>query len=149
MKTKPQPSLTRTVVAKKAGVGPETLRFYEQKGLLGQPARNDSGYRIYRHEDLARLEFIRRAQELGFSLQDIKQLLDLTGSISTPRKKVRDFAETRLEVIRRKIRHLQAMECTLAGLVQQCDGRGALKGCPIADFVSGHTKPTQGGPCHE
>jgi DNA-binding transcriptional MerR regulator len=93
---------TRAALAKKAGVGAETLRFYEQKGLLPTPGRNASGYRVYGDDDLVRLLFIRRAQELGFTLEDIKQLLQLTGSIRTPRQKVRAFAETRLALIRGK-----------------------------------------------
>src|SRR5690606_40978901 len=67
------------------------FRSYEQKGLLPPPERNGSGYRIYDEKDLARLHFIRRSQELGFSLQDIKQLLQLTGSILTPRREVKSF----------------------------------------------------------
>jgi MerR family copper efflux transcriptional regulator len=142
-------SWTRTAVAKRAGSGPETLRFYEQKGLLGTPRRNAVGYRLYGAGDVERLAFIRRAQELGFSLQDIKQLLALTSNIRTPRKKVRDFAEARLTLIRQKIRDLKAMEKALSGLVTRCDGRGELKGCPIAEFVGGGCEESNGGNCHE
>lgn len=150
MKTKQPPlSWTRTAVAKRAGIGPETLRFYEQKGLLGTPLRNASGYRLYGTADLERLAFIRRAQELGFSLQDIKQLLTLTGNINTPRMKVRDFAEARLTLIRQKIRDLKAMEKALSGLVTRCDGRGELRGCPIAEFVGGRCQSSNEGNCHE
>ena len=132
-----------------AGVGAETLRFYEQKGLLEEPERNASGYRIYREGDLQRLQFIRRSQDLGFSLQDIRQILDLTGNIRTPRKMVRDFAEARLSVIRQKIADLRAMEGALGGLVAQCDGNGALKGCPITEFIGGKTSKPKGEKCHE
>ena len=141
--------LARTALAKLAGVGPETLRFYEQKGLLAAPRRNESGYRQYGSEDLERLRFIGRSQELGFSLTDIKQLLDLTGNIRTPRRKVREFAEARLAVIQRKLRDLKAMERALSGLVGRCDGRGELTGCPIADFVSGEISTPQAHNCHE
>lgn len=147
MKTKTPSLLTRASAAKRAGIGPETLRFYEQKGLLSTPRRSAAGYRLYGEADLERLDFISRAQELGFSLQDIKQLLALTGNIRTPRKKVRDFAEGRLVLIRRKIRDLKVMEKTLSGLVTQCDGRGELKGCPIADFVG--SQNCKGGTRHE
>lgn len=139
---------TRATLAKKAGVGSETLRFYEQKGLLPTPSRNGSGYRVYGDDDLVRLLFIRRAQELGFSLEDIKQLLQLTGSIRTPRQKVRAFAETRLALIRQKIRDLRAMERALGGLVTQCDGKGALRGCPIVEFLGGETIEIKEH-CHE
>ena len=140
---------TRTAVARRAGIGPETLRFYEQKGLLAPPRRNESGYRVYGPGDVERLGFIRRAQELGFSLHDIGQLLALTGNVRTPRRKVREFAESRLAVIRRKIRDLKAMEKALAGLVGDCDGRGELKGCPIAEFIAGGADNPNGGTCHE
>jgi Hg(II)-responsive transcriptional regulator len=132
---------TRAALAKAAGVGAETLRFYEQKGLIEEPRRSASGYRLYGESDLERLQFIRRSQDLGFSLQDIRQILELTNNIKTPRKKVRDFAEARLSVIRQKIRDLRAMESALGSLVARCDGKGALKGCPIAEFI--------GGQCHE
>lgn len=142
-------SWTRAAVARLAGMGPETLRFYEREGLLDEPARSAAGYRLYGQADLERLGFIRRAQDLGFSLQEIRRLLDLTGDIRTPRKKVRDFAAARLEVIRRKIRDLKAMEETLSGLLSRCDGKGALKGCPIAGFIGGDTIPQpQEGGCH-
>ena len=141
MKAQDNPKLTRAVVARLAGVGPETLRFYEQKGLLDEPERNAARYRIYSQETLERLGFIGRAQDLGFSLTDIKQLLDLTGDIRTPRKMVRDFAGARLELIRKKIRDLKAMEKSLTKLIGRCNGVGTLEGCPIAEFIGGH--------CHE
>ncbi len=147
MKEKAMPKRTRATLAKEAGVGVETLRFYEQRGLLEEPQRNASGYRIYDEADVERLTFIRRSQELGFSLNDIAQLLQLTGNIKTPRKNVRDFAEARLSVIRQKIADLQAMEHSLGNLVAQCDGKGALKGCPIAGFIGG--KKSNLSNCHE
>ena len=149
MKDTAPSSWTRATLAKLAGVGAESLRFYEQQGLIEKPARNEAGYRIYDGGDLERLQFIRRAQDLGFSLQDIKQLLQLTGNIKTPRKTVRDFAEARLVVIRRKISDLQAMEKSLSRLVAQCSGKGALQGCPIAEFIGGQNIKPHGETCHE
>lgn len=140
--------MTRGALAKASGTGLETLRFYEQKGLLPKPARTDSGYRVYGPEDLERLQFIHRGQELGFSLTDIKQLMQLTGDIKTPRKKVREFAAARLETIRMKIAALKAMEKALGNLVKRCDGKGELHGCPIAEFV-GATNTKLKGHCHE
>lgn len=141
--------MTRAALARKAGVGPETLRFYEQKGLLAAPRRSAAGYRLYPESEVERLEFIGRAQRLGFSLSEIKQLLQLTGSIRTRRKEVRDFAEARLAAIRQKIRDLKAMERALSGLVRRCDGRGGLAGCPIAEFMGGAPSHITGGACHE
>ena len=156
MKSETSPVLTRAALAKAAGVGPETLRFYEKKGLLEKPARNAAGHRLYSAADLERMRFISRAQQLGFSLQDIGQLLTLTGSIRTPRRMVRGIASARLEEIRQKIRDLKSMESALGRLVSQCDGKGALQGCPIAEFVSGWTpdsiSPSNPNPpktCHE
>lgn len=150
MKTKvPSPTWTRSALARQAGTGPETLRFYERAGLLKAPRRSASGYRIYDESDLERLAFIRRSQQLGFSLQDIKQLLAFTGNIRTPRKKVRDFAEARLALIRQKISDLKALEKALSSLVGQCDGKGELKGCPIAEFIGGSSQPSNGDTCHE
>ncbi|MES2709293.1 MAG: MerR family DNA-binding protein [Verrucomicrobiota bacterium] len=148
MKLESSSPWTRAAMAKTAGVGPETLRFYEKKGLLGKPARNAVGHRIYGGTDLERMRFISRAQGLGFSLADIAQLLALTGNIRTPRWKVREIAGTRLTEIQEKIRDLQAMERALGGLVAQCDGEGALRGCPIAEFVSGGNLKSK-GTCHE
>ncbi len=148
MKEQAPSTWTRSRLARRAGVGAETLRFYEQKGLLPPPERNGSGYRIYDEKDLARLHFIRRSQELGFSLQDIKQLLQLTGSILTPRREVKSFAQARLDHIRGKIQALQAMEQALGALVDRCNGKGALHGCPIAEFLGSKNHPT-GDPCHE
>jgi DNA-binding transcriptional MerR regulator len=149
VKVDPPSHWTRASLAKLAGIGPETLRYYEQKGLLEEPLRNPSGYRIYRDADLERLQFIRRSQDLGFSLQDIRQILDLTGNLKTPRKKVRDFAAARLTLIREKITHLRAMENALGSLVARCDGKGALKGCPIAEFIGGSPLNPHQDSCHE
>lgn len=139
---------TRAALAKAAGVGPETLRFYETKGLLAKPARNAAGHRLYAEDDLRRLRFISRSQSLGFSLADIGQLLALSGDIREPRRKVRELAKARLEEIRQKIRDLELMAETLGGLVSRCDGKGALRGCPISDFVSGEFL-NHNGKCHE
>jgi len=140
-------SFTRATLAKAAGVGIETLRFYEQKQVTALPARNSSGYRVYGQSDLDRLQFIQRAQNLGFSLGEIRELMGLTGNIHTPRAKVRKLAEARLSSIRQKIKTLRAMERALGALVAKCDGSGALTGCPIVEFVGGNAN-SKGG-CHE
>jgi len=141
-------SFTRTTLAKAAGVGIETLRFYEQKQIVRSPDRNASGYRVYGQNDLDQLQFIQRAQSLGFSLTEIRELMSLTGNIRTPRRQVREFAEARLATIRQKIRALRAMERALGDLVHKCDGTGPLTGCPIVEFVGGKNHKPKGG-CHE
>ncbi len=135
MRTNQASRMTRASVAELTGVNPETLRYYEKEGLLDPPRRSATGYRIYGEEDLNRLNFVSRSKELGFSLRDIKEFIDLTGNPRTPRKELRDFANVRLRVIRAKIRDLRTMEKSLASLVSECDGQGQVKGCPIADFV--------------
>ena len=142
------PTFTRTTLAKAAGVGVETLRFYEQKQIVKAPERNGSGYRVYSQQDLDQLQFIQRAQSLGFSLTEIKELMSLTGDIRTPRRQVREFAKARLSTIRDKIKALRAMERALGDLVNKCDGSGPLKGCPIVEFVGGKNNKSKGG-CHE
>lgn len=149
MKAITVPVWTRASLAKAAGVGVETLRFYEQKELLGMPERNASGYRIYDEGDLERLQFISRSQELGFSLSEIKELMELTGNTRTPKAKVREVAGVRLASIREKIKTLRAMEKALGSLVEQCDGTGAIKGCPIIDFIGGKIRTKKQGKCHE
>ena len=148
MDTKKAPAFTRASLAKAAGVGAETIRFYEQKQVLREPERNASGYRVYGQGDLEQLLFIQRAQGLGFSLEEIKELMALTGNIRTPRRKVREFAKARLATIREKIATLTAMERALGELVDKCDGTGPLKGCPIVEFVGNSGCGARGG-CHE
>jgi DNA-binding transcriptional MerR regulator len=148
MEKKKAPSFTRTTLAKAAGVGIETLRFYEQKQIVKPPERNGSGYRVYGQDDLDQLQFIQRAQSLGFSLTEIKELMSLTGNIRTPRRQVREFAKARLTTIRQKIKALRAMERALGDLVDKCDGSGPLTGCPIVEFVGGKNNKSKGG-CHE
>ena len=126
---------TRASVAELTGINPETLRYYEREGLLEPPRRSSSGYRLYGEEDLNRLRFVARAKELGFSLQDIREFLELTGDTGTPRNEVRRLAKDHLALIRRKIRDLRTMERTLAALVAECDGKGQVNGCPIAEFL--------------
>jgi len=138
--------LTRAGVAELTGISPETLRFYEREGLLKPPERNATGYRLYGKEDLQQLKFVIRSKGLGFSLRDIREFLQLTGDKLTPRVELRDFASQRLGLIREKIRDLEVMESALADLVAECDGKGRVKGCPIADFLSdGRSPKARGG----
>lgn len=137
--------MTRASVAEQVGINPETLRYYEREGLLEPPERSATGYRLYGDADLQRLRFISRSKDLGFSLRDIKELLELTENPKRPRKNLRDLATDRLHLIREKIRDLKAMEKTLAGLVTECDGKGEVKGCPIADFVVEGRSPISKG----
>ena len=122
-------------LAQHAGVAIDTVRYYERQGLLPPPQRRASGYRQYDQQDISRLRFIRRAKDLGFSLQEIQDLLRLSESQDADRAEVRALAQHRLADIERKLRELDAMRATLATLVGHCSGHGPLNGCPIIESL--------------
>lgn len=124
-------------LAKRAGVNVETLRFYERKGLLPQPPRRESGYRQYPPENVRRIRFIKRAQELGFSLGEIKELLGLRVQAGTTCADVRERAEKKIRDVRQKIADLKAIERALGKLTASCSGRGPLTQCPILENLDG------------
>lgn len=124
-------------VAKRADVGVETVRFYERQGLLEVPERRASGYRQYGDETVQILRFIRRAKELGFTLKEIKSLLDLRSDESSPRAEVRQQAKRKIEEIDAKIADLQRMREGLNALVAKCHGNGSVVGCPIMEALQG------------
>ena len=126
--------LTISRLAEAGGVGVDTVRFYERSGLIRKPARSAAGYRLYAAEEVRRLRFIRRAKALGFSLDDITELLHLNDGQGS-RASVRALARQRLDEIERKLRALQALQHSLQTLVQHCDGHGGLAGCPIIEAV--------------
>ena len=124
-------------VAKQAGVGIETVRFYERQGLLEEPDRKASGYRQYGGEAVSALRFIRRAKELGFTLKEIKGLLALRFDGSAKRSDVRRQARAKIEDIEEKVRDLQRMRDALLRLLDTCHGEGPAKGCPILEALAG------------
>ncbi len=130
-------SLTIGKVARLAGVGVETIRFYQRKGLIKEPPRRESGYRQYPQDTVERLRFIRRAKELGFTLKEIKELLGLRVDVSSSATctAVRRLAEEKLEDVRRKISTLQQMETVLAQLVCDCQNRALSSECPILEAL--------------
>src|SRR5258708_20596709 len=115
-------SLTIGHLAKQAGVNLEAVRYYERRGLLLRPPRSASGYRLFPAEAARRLRFIRRAQELGFSLADIGELLSLRVSRSTTSGVIRARAEAKIAHIEGKIHRLESMKKTLRKLTRVCDG---------------------------
>ena len=130
-------------VAVHAGVGIETVRFYEREGLLDKPARSASGYRLYDAEVVARLQFVRRAKELGFTLNEIKDLLALRVDSTTSRQDVRARANAKIEDIENKIRLLQRMKKALVRLTQECCEKGDSVGCPILKALEGSNPMSQ------
>jgi MerR family copper efflux transcriptional regulator len=127
-------TLTIGKLANAAGVGIDTVRFYERAGLLNKPRRTASGYRLYATSDVARLRFIRRAKGLGFSLEEIAELLRLNDG-GGRRAAVRALAGQRLAEIEQKLSELSRMRNTLRHLILRCRGDGPLAGCPIIDAV--------------
>ncbi len=128
-------SLTIGHLAKQAGVNLETVRFYERRGLLPRPPRSASGYRLFPVDATRRLRFIRRAQELGFSLNEIRELLSLRVSRTTRSADIRARAEAKAADIEAKIRSLESMRRTLRKLTKVCDGCAPATQCPILESL--------------
>jgi len=122
-------------VAKQAGVGVETIRFYERSGLLKEPPRNSSGYRVYPADTVARVMFIRRAKDLGFTLNEIADLLALRVDTNTTCADVKARAETKIAGIKERIRELKRMKRALAMLAASCHGSGPASECPILEAL--------------
>lgn len=129
-------SLLRGQLAQEAGVNVETLRFYERRGLLPSPPRRPSGYREYPPEAVDLVRFIQRAQSLGFSLQEIRELLTLR---EVPRATCGDvvrLAEHKVAEIESKIHSLKSMKSALRKLLKDCTGRAPTTRCPIIESLA-------------
>ncbi len=126
-------TMTRGEVARRTGVNIETVRYYEQRGLIPRPPRSASGYRKYTEDYVERIRFIKRAQELGFTLQEIVELLSLRVDPDTDRGEVKQRAEAKLAHIEEKIRDLERMAQALTTLVATCSGCGPTSECPILE----------------
>ncbi len=118
-------------IARTAEVGIETIRFYERQGLLEKPARRELGYRQYSESVIARLRFIKRAKELGFSLNEIKELLTLRVDPLTTCAEVKQRAEAKIADVEEKIQSLQRIKKALVKLTTVCRGSGPADECPI------------------
>lgn len=122
-------------LAKRAGVGIDTVRYYERTGLLEPSARLASGYRRYSDAEVSRLRFIRKAQTLGFSLKEIRDLLALSSSRDVAR--VKRSAQTKLADVTQRIAELERIRDGLSVLVDACPGHGRAKDCPILQALEG------------
>lgn len=122
-------------VAERGGVNLQTIRYYEREGLLPEPPRLGSGYRMFPESTVHRVRFIKRAQELGFSLAEIRELLSLRLDPKRNRSEVRALAHAKICDIEEKIRTLQSMKTVLSRVTRQCSGCGETGDCPILESI--------------
>lgn len=135
-----EPRATETLtigrLAGRAGVGVETIRYYEKQRLIPKPARTRSGYRQYPAGEVARVRFIRRAQQLGFSLREIGELLALRVDASADCVAVRHSAERKIESIAARIADLRAMQAALESLRDSCAAQAPGAECAILEALA-------------
>ena len=124
-------SLTIGQLAKAAGVSVETVRYYQRRQLLPQPVKPRNGYRRYDGSAVRRLRFIKKAQQLGFSLQEIDQLLQMSGAGCC--RQSQRLAQQKVALIRQKIAALTAIQRGLETLIQRCDEATVNDRCPLID----------------
>jgi Hg(II)-responsive transcriptional regulator len=122
-------------VAAEAGVNIQTLRYYERRGLLPEPPRRDSGYRSYETNSVAVIRFIKRAQELGFTLSEVETLLHLAAGGPASCDAVKDLADQKIVDLDRRIESLHAMRDSLQRLVATCDRPKRSRECPMIDAL--------------
>lgn len=126
-------TITRGELARRCEINFETVRYYEAQGLIPKPARTAANYRVYDEDAVRRVRFVKRAQELGFTLKEIRELLALRAS---PRARCADVcarAEVKLADIDAKLRSLRAMRRALAKLMEECQRGAPTSECPILD----------------
>ncbi|WP_201600015.1 Hg(II)-responsive transcriptional regulator [Psychrobacter submarinus] len=126
--------MNRTIskLAKALNINVETVRFYERRALITQPPKPDTGYRHYPEETVNRIRFIKRAQELGFTLDEISNLLSLN---DYPCSQVQDLAELKLIAVKEKMADLRRLEKALKALLAQCQSNDDDSHCPIIDSL--------------
>jgi MerR family mercuric resistance operon transcriptional regulator len=132
LKLKHYPRMRIGELARTVDVNVETIRYYQRIGLLKLPEKPYGGMRAYNDEDLRRLRFIRRAQQLGFSLEDIRELLELSSSDC---ERVEKLAVEKLSLVKAKLRQLRRIESILTVTVEQCARRKGNQPCPIIDAL--------------
>ena len=132
--------MTISEVAEASGVGVETVRFYERKRLIEQPQRPPAGYRRYEEATARRIRFIRQAQALGFTLSEIRQLLELRLDPRRSCADVKSEAETKITDIDAKIASLEVMRKALVEITRSCSGEGPTSACPILDAIEAGAK---------
>ncbi len=135
----PLKNLTIGAFAKSSGVNVETIRFYQRKGLLPEPDKPYGGIRRYSEADVARVSFVKSAQRLGFSLDEIAELLRLEDG--THCDEASNLAEHKLKDVREKLADLKQLEAALSGLVHACHARKGSISCPLIASLQAGNKP--------
>lgn len=127
-------------VARRADVNKETVRYYEKRGLIPEPDRRRSGYRIFTRRHIDQIKFIKRAQELGFTLSEIKELLELRMDEDTTCSEIKSEAQEKYQDVVEKIEDLQRIKETLIDLIDSCSGEGPKGDCPILEALEGENE---------
>jgi MerR family copper efflux transcriptional regulator len=128
-------TMTIGKIAKRAGVGVETIRYYERMGLLEEPPRRTSGYREYPASALARLRFIKKGKQLGFSLKEIDELLSIRMDPNATCAEVKQQADAKIAEVEEKIRALSRIKTALSEISAACKGEGPSSECPILEAL--------------
>ncbi len=128
-------TLTIGRLAKIVNVNIETIRYYERRGLMPEPARSESGYRHYSHDNVVRIQFILHAKELGFSLKEVAELLSLRVDRYNTCNDVKRMTEIKIADIKERIRTLLDMKNALMKLKAECNGRGPVGECPFLEAL--------------
>ncbi len=128
-------SMTIGTLSRRTGCKVVTIRYYERIGMLPAPPRSEGGYRLYDDDHLKRLQFIRRCRALGFTLAQVRGLLELVDTGAYTCGEVQAITLAHLQEVRAKIADLQQLEQVLEGMASQCDG-GTLPDCPIVEVLS-------------
>ncbi|MGD2199968.1 Hg(II)-responsive transcriptional regulator [Lysinibacillus fusiformis] len=125
-------------LAEKCSINKETIRYYEKIGLLSEPSRTDSGYRVYSDDTVNRINFIKRMQDLGFSLAEINKLLGVVDKDNERCRDMYDFVSQKIDDVQDKIRDLKRIESMLMKLKECCPDEKSLHECPIIDTLINH-----------
>lgn len=128
-------------LSKRTGVHIETVRYYERIGVLPKPPRTEGGYRLYDQEQIKRLSFVKRSRDLGFSLNEVRALLDLVDTGKYTCGQVHEMTKVHLESVRKKVADLRRLERVLKDMAAECS-RGNIPDCPIVDTLFDEPKRT-------
>ncbi|WP_445664335.1 MerR family transcriptional regulator [Fodinibius sp. AD559] len=127
-------------VASRANVNKETVRYYEERELIPKPDRRRSGYRIFTQRHVNQIKFIKRAQQLGFTLSEIKELLELRLDKETSCSEIKEEARQKYQDITQKIKDLRQIQDTLVDLIDSCSEGGPIADCPILNALEGENQ---------